>query len=148
MASGMTIGEVARRSGTPATTLRFYESERLLPAPERVGGRRRYDESVLTRLQIIGLCKAAGFSLDEVRLLLSDDRPGRPATRKLAHEKLAALDAQMATLRHARSIIEWAMACRCPSIDDCSCGIHTAPPPEVLAAGTPVSPSGPAPPRR
>lgn len=107
----LSIGRVAERSGVAATTLRFYEAEGLLSAPGRVGGRRRYDEGVFTRLEVIGLCKAAGFTLEEIRVLLSDDSPGRSASRTLAEAKLADVDAQMATLVRAREIIEWAMDC-------------------------------------
>ncbi|MGH3638717.1 MAG: MerR family transcriptional regulator [Mycobacterium sp.] len=116
------IGEVVERSGVAATTLRFYEQEGLLSTPDRVGGRRRYDESVLTRLEVIGHCKAAGFSLEEIHLLLTDNAPGRPASRSLAEAKLTDIDAQMTTLIRAREIIEWAMNCPCPSVDACDCG--------------------------
>jgi DNA-binding transcriptional MerR regulator len=85
-------------------------------------GRRRYEEAVLTRLEVIGLCKAAGFSLDEIRVLLTDDGPGRPASRALAEAKLTDIDTQMATLVLAREIIEWAMSCPCSSVDACDCG--------------------------
>lgn len=105
-----------------ATALRFYEDQGLLGVPARVGGRRRYDEGVLSRLEVIGLCKAAGFSLDEIRVLLTDDAQGRPASRSLAEAKLTDIDAQMATLVRAREIIEWAMLCPCPSVDACHCG--------------------------
>jgi DNA-binding transcriptional MerR regulator len=118
----LSIGDVADRSGVAATTLRFYEDEGLLSAPDRVGGRRRYDDAVLTRLEVIGLCKTAGFSLEEIRVLLTDDAPGRPASRSLAKAKLSEIDAQMARLVHAREIIEWATNCPCPSIDACDCG--------------------------
>ncbi len=119
---GLSIGEVARRSGVAATTLRFYEASGLLRPPTRVAGRRRYERSVMTRLEVIGLCKAAGFSLDEIRVLLTDDDPGRSASRSLAEAKLTDIDAQMATLRRAREIIEEAMNCPCASVDACVCG--------------------------
>jgi DNA-binding transcriptional MerR regulator len=118
----LSIGDVAERTGVAATTLRFYEDEGLLNTPDRVGGRRRYDEAVLVRLEVIGLCKAAGFSLEEIRVLLTDDTPGRPASRSLAEAKLTDIDAQMATLVRARGIIEWAMNCPCSSVDACDCG--------------------------
>lgn len=118
----LSIGDVANRSGVAATTLRFYEQEGLLITPDRIGGRRRYDEAVLSRLEVIGLCKAAGFTLDEIRLLLNDDAPGRHASRDLAEAKLADIDAQMATLARARGIIEWAMKCPCASVEACDCG--------------------------
>lgn len=122
----LTIGEVARESGVAATTLRYYEQIGLLPAPTRQGGQRRYDAAVLARLEVIRLCKSAGFALDEIQLLFADDAPGRPASRALAEAKLAEIDAQMAALARARDVIEWGMNCTCPSIDACTCGIHSA----------------------
>jgi DNA-binding transcriptional MerR regulator len=126
MAARLTIGEVAREAGVAATTLRYYEQIGLVPAPTRVGGQRRYDGSVLARLEVIRLCKSAGFALEEIQLLFADDAPGRPASRALAEAKLAEIDAQMASLARARAVIEWGMRCTCPSIDACTCGIHTA----------------------
>ncbi len=49
----MTIGEVARRSGLPSSTLRFYEKEKLICRLRRISGRRDYDEEVFTNLQLI-----------------------------------------------------------------------------------------------
>ncbi|WP_207546270.1 MerR family transcriptional regulator [Mycolicibacterium fortuitum] len=120
----LTIGEVTQRSGVAQTALRYYEQVGLLPAPQRVGGQRRYQESVLMRLHVIGLCKTAGFSLTEIGLLLKDDTPGRPMARELAQSKLVEIDAQLEALARARAIIEWGMRCICPSIELCTCGIH------------------------
>lgn len=122
----LTIGEVSRQAGIAATTLRYYEQIGLIPTPARQGGQRRYDSTVLTRLEVIRLCKSAGFALEEIQLLFADDAPGRPASRALAEAKLAEIDAQMASLARAREVIEWGMRCTCPSIDDCTCGIHRA----------------------
>ncbi|BBY00531.1 helix-turn-helix domain-containing protein [Mycobacterium seoulense] len=126
MAARLTIGEVARQAGVAATTLRYYEQIGLVPPPGRLGGQRRYDDSVLARLEVIRLCKSAGFALEEIQLLFADDAPGRPASRALAEAKLAEIDAQMESLARARAVIEWGMRCTCPSIDSCTCGIHTA----------------------
>lgn len=120
----LTIGEVARRAGVAQTTLRYYEQVGLLPAPDRVGGQRRYRESTLIRLEVIRACKAAGFTLDEIMALLGDDSPGKPVARALAEAKLGEIDEQMASLLRARQVIRWGMSCECPSIDDCTCGIH------------------------
>ncbi|MFN8563711.1 MAG: MerR family transcriptional regulator [Anaerolineae bacterium] len=62
----MTISEVARRVGVRTSTLRYYESIGLLPAPKRVSGRRRYDSAVLQRLEIIRTAQQAGFTLAEL----------------------------------------------------------------------------------
>ncbi|HEY1842559.1 MAG TPA: MerR family transcriptional regulator [Mycobacterium sp.] len=124
MATALTIGKVAQETGVAATTLRYYEQIGLVPVPVRVGGQRRYDDSVLARLEVIALCKAAGFALDEIAVLFADDAPGRPASRALAEAKLAEIDARMESLVQARAVIEWGMRCTCPSIDACTCGIH------------------------
>ncbi|MEM6107819.1 MerR family transcriptional regulator [Mycobacterium sp. 050272] len=122
----LTIGDVARETGVAATTLRYYEQIGLLPSPARLSGRRRYDDSILARLEVIRLCKSAGFTLEEIQLLFADDAPGRPASRALAQAKLAEIDDQIASLARARAVIEWGMSCTCPSIDACTCGIHPA----------------------
>jgi MerR family transcriptional regulator, redox-sensitive transcriptional activator SoxR len=128
MATTLTIGELARQTDVAATTLRYYERIGLVQSPGRVGGQRRYDESILGRLDVIRLCKAAGFALEEIVLLFADDAPGRPASRALAETKLVEIDARIAELQRAREIIEWGMRCTCPSIDDCTCGIHPVKP--------------------
>jgi MerR family transcriptional regulator, redox-sensitive transcriptional activator SoxR len=123
-----TIGEVSARTDVAATTLRYYEQIGLIPAPARVGGQRRYDGAVVDRLNVIRVCKTAGFSLDEILLLFADDAPGRPSTRALATAKLVEIDTKIAELHLARAIVEWGLQCTCPSIDACSCGIHPAKP--------------------
>ncbi|HEU0192012.1 MAG TPA: MerR family transcriptional regulator [Mycobacterium sp.] len=126
MSESLKIGDVARRTGVAATTLRYYEQIGLVAAQDRVAGQRRYDTAALARLEVIGLCKTAGFTLAEIQLLFADDAPGRPASRTLAEAKLAEIDAQMEALARARAVIEWGMQCTCPSIDTCTCGIHGA----------------------
>ena len=129
-----TIGEVSVRTDVAATTLRYYEQIGLIPAPARAGGQRRYDDAVIDRLNVIRLCKTAGFSLDEIQLLFTDDAPGRPASRALAETKLAEIDAKISELHLARAIVEWGIQCTCPSIDACSCGIHPVKPWEARPA--------------
>lgn len=124
MAALLSIGEVAHRTGVAQTTLRYYEQVGLLPAPDRVGGRRRYQESILTRLEVIRACKVAGFALHEITALLGDDAAGKPVARALAELKLAEIDAQMAALVRAKKVIQWGMSCECPTIGECTCGIH------------------------
>lgn len=60
------IAEVARRSGTAASALRFYEEKGLIVSVGRRGLRRLFEEGVLERLALIALGRAAGFSLDEI----------------------------------------------------------------------------------
>jgi DNA-binding transcriptional MerR regulator len=70
------IAEVAQRSGVPASTLRFYEERGLIASAGRRGLRRLFDPAVFERLALIGLGRAAGFTLDEMaRMFAADGRP-------------------------------------------------------------------------
>ena len=76
----MDITEVTRRSGLPASTLRFYEQKGLIRSIGRRGLRRLFDPSVVERLALIALGRSAGFSLDEMaRMFGPNGRPRRVA---------------------------------------------------------------------
>lgn len=63
---------MARRSGVPAKTLRYYEDIRLLDAPNRSeSGYRKYDEGILARLAFIRSAQAIGLSLGEIRSIVA-----------------------------------------------------------------------------
>lgn len=68
----MRIGELAKLSELPTSTIRFYEQKGLLPKAERsAGGYRQYDNAALDRLQIIKFAQSVGFSLDELPKIFS-----------------------------------------------------------------------------
>ena len=67
-----TVGEMAKMLGVPASTLRYYDKERLLPFVGRsAGGIRMFRESDLEWLRIIGCMKKAGMSIRDIWLELS-----------------------------------------------------------------------------
>lgn len=74
----MRIGELARRADCPVDTVRYYEKERLLPAPRRSGANyREYGPGHLERLAFIRRCRALDMSLPEIRALIAAiERPG------------------------------------------------------------------------
>lgn len=118
----MTIGELAAASSIPETSLRFYERRGLIDPPERVGGKRRYDPSILVRLMVIRFCRVAGLSLDEIAVVLDDDSPGRSATKAIAARRMDEIDGHLAELRLAHRMMAAAHACTCPSVERCACG--------------------------
>jgi DNA-binding transcriptional MerR regulator len=103
----MDIAEVARRSGIPASALRYYEGKGLIASTGREGLRRTFADSVLDRLSLIALGQAAGFSLDEIRGMFSADGRAnidRAALRARAEEidgTIKRLQALSNGLRHA-----------------------------------------------
>jgi len=115
------IGELARRAGLRPSAIRYYEEIGLLPAPERVAGRRRYGDHVLQRLSVIAAAQRAGLSLDEVRELLDADDQGAVSERlqELARRKLPEVEALIERAGLVRSWLEAAANCRCPSLDAC-----------------------------
>jgi|SRR5947209_6848444 len=116
----LAIGDVARRSGIPSSTIRYYEQIGLLPAPARASGRRRYKSEVLTQLAMIKLARDAGFSLDEIKLLLAEPDPSRERWQQLSEDKLRQLDADIVRLRAMRKLLEQARACGCLELSECA----------------------------
>ena len=69
---GLQIGEIVRRTGLTADTLRFYEERGVLPPAGRSeGGFRLFAPDTPERLAFVGRAKALGFSLDDIVELLS-----------------------------------------------------------------------------
>ena len=117
----MRIGEAARRAGVKTSLLRYYEDIGLLPAPERLSGQRRYDQTVLRRLAVIDVAQRAGMSLDEIRLLVEHgNEPMSGQLRELATRKLPEVDALIERARRVRTWLEAATGCDCETIDECA----------------------------
>ena len=119
---GMSIGEVARLSGVAPSAIRYYESLQLLPEPARSGGKRRYDASILDWLALIALAREAGFTMAEIRQLVTGFAPGTaPAKRwqALATRKLAEIEAAVARAERMRAVLQLALACGCLRLEDC-----------------------------
>ena len=114
----MDIGTVAKRSGLPASALRFYEEKGLISSTGRHGLRRRFDPGVLERLALIALGRAAGFSLDEIARMFAPD--GRPRIdRQALAAKADELDRTIEKLRAMSNGLRHAAACRAPSHMEC-----------------------------
>lgn len=112
------ISAVARRSGVPASTLRFYEEKGLIRSLGRIGLRRVFDARVLERLALISLGRAAGFSLEEMAGMFgADDRPR--IDKRLLEAKARELDRSIRQLSAIREGLRHAAACRAPSHLEC-----------------------------
>ena len=114
----MDIAEVARRSGVPASTVRFYEEKGLVTSIGRRGLRRVFSSSILERLALIAVGRASGFSLDEIALMFAPD--GRPRIdRQMLVAKATELDRTIRKLTQMRDSLRHAAACRAPSHMEC-----------------------------
>ncbi len=112
------ITEIARRSGLPASTIRFYEEKGLVAYIGRRGLRRLFDPGVLERLALIALGRAAGFSLDEIALMFAAN--GRPRiNRRMLAAKADELDRTIRELTAMRDSLRHAAACPAQNHMEC-----------------------------
>ncbi len=118
----MTIGELSEQSGVPASTLRYWEQNKVLPKAMRVSGQRRYSPETKNLIAVLRLAKACGFSLPEMRQLVHGFRPETPASERWRasareHEKI--LEQQIAQLNAMRQLLKCAQQCRCADLNEC-----------------------------
>jgi DNA-binding transcriptional MerR regulator len=111
------IGEVAQRSGMTPSTLRFYELQGLIESVERKGLRRQYRPNALQTLAVVAICREAGFSLTEIKALLST-RGGR-GWKALVEQKRDELRSRARHLTTVATQLDHALGCPSPNVFDC-----------------------------
>jgi len=120
----LAVSEVARRSGSAASALRFYEREGLLSATRTSGGQRRYQRSVLRRLAFIRAARNVGLSLEEIAAALATLPDGRNPTKadwtRLSHVWRRRLDDQITALTALRDGLASCIGCGCLSLKHCA----------------------------
>ncbi len=106
-----TVGEMAQMMGVPASTLRYYDKEGLLPFVERSeGGIRRFRESDFEWLRVIGCMKKAGMSIKDIRryvemAIAGDDTIGLRLEMFRRHREV--LRAKMRELEHIMNMVDY-----------------------------------------
>ena len=102
----MKIGELAERTTVPTKTIRFWESEGLLPEPERTAsGYRDYDRTAVDRIGFIRQAQTAGLTLTQIRQILEVADGGDPPCEHVAvavADRLAEVDARIKELQAMR----------------------------------------------
>jgi DNA-binding transcriptional MerR regulator len=101
MTTMLTIGQLARRSGVPVRTIRFWSDEGVLPETDRsTGNYRRYDARAVARLDLVRTLRELGLGLDDVRLVLERRR----SVQEVAAAHVRAIDDRIRSLRTQRAI--------------------------------------------
>ena len=123
----LTRGRLAKSSGVHPETIRYYEQNGLLPIPARSESNYRlFDHDNVDRVHFIKKAQSVGFSLDEIRLLLSlkyaEDATCEPV-RLLAEEKITELDKKIQALHVMKALLE-GLVDACPGGDE---GIEECP---------------------
>ena len=124
MPDGLSIGEVAVRSGVATSALRFYEAQGLLASQRTSGNQRRYERAVLRRVALIRAGRAAGIPLERIRSALdtlpAERTPNRRDWERLSRAWRSDLDEQIAMLHAVRDRLTTCIGCGCLSIDACT----------------------------
>jgi DNA-binding transcriptional MerR regulator len=114
----MDIAEVAKKSGLPASALRYYEEKGLIASVGRQGLRRTFAPGVLDQLALISLGQAAGFSLDDIGAMFSPDGQASIDRASLS-AKADELDKTIKRLKAMRNGLRHAAVCPAPSHAEC-----------------------------
>ena len=119
----LTVGEVAKRSGVPVSTVHFYESKGLIQSTRTHGNQRRFHSVVLRYIAIIKVAQSTGIPLQEIQ-----DALGRfPANSALTSEQWkemstqwrVSLDKRIRQLTRLRNELDNCIGCGCLSLSDC-----------------------------
>lgn len=114
----MDISQVAKRTGVPASALRYYEKLGLITSLGRQGARRVFAPSVVQQLALISLGQAAGLSLDDIRVMFTPSGELQ-IDRALLSAKADEIDALIKRLRAMSRGLRHAAACPAPSHAEC-----------------------------
>ena len=121
--STLSVGEVARRSAVPVSTLHFYEAKGLISSQRSAGNQRRYARDVLRRVAFIRVAQRVGISLADIDEALAglpqDVAPSRSDWARLSARWRRRLDERIEQLERLRDTLDDCIGCGCLSIDRC-----------------------------
>lgn len=119
----LTVGDVARRSGVPVSTVHFYEAKGLIAGWRTEGNQRRYHRAVLRRIAIIKIAQRAGIPLavinDALADLPHDHVPNAHDWRRFTDAWKDMLEERIISLMQLRDQIASCIGCGCLSLEEC-----------------------------
>ncbi|MFD0968516.1 redox-sensitive transcriptional activator SoxR [Plantactinospora endophytica] len=122
-AEELTIGELAERSGVPASALRFYERQGLIGSRRTSGNQRRYHRSTLRKVAFIRASQSVGIPLSVIGEVLGflpeNVAPTREFWLRAAECWNAELNGRIARLERMRDLFTECVGCGCLSFEQC-----------------------------
>lgn len=110
--------QVAKLTGLPASTLRYYEEKGLIHSVGRRGLRRLFEPNVIEQLDFISLARMARFPLEEIASMFSNSGSYQ-VDRKLLKKKASTLDNEIKRLQVIRDSLIHASECPAPNHSEC-----------------------------
>ena len=133
---GLTIGDLAARTGLAVSAIRFYETHGIVRPLRNAGGHRRYGRSDIRRLSFAMIAQRLGFPLAaiaaELSVLPADRAPSREDWSRIAAGFRSRIDTRIAALETLRDRLDSCIGCGCLSLE--TCGLHN-PGDRAAAAG-------------
>lgn len=123
-AQGLTIGDLAARTGLAVSAIRFYADQGIVHPVRNAGGHRRFGRPDIRRLSFAMVAQRLGFSLAEIAAEL-DHLPDHKAPSKADWGRVSArmrdrIDARIASLEGLRDRLDGCIGCGCLSLDSCA----------------------------
>ena len=119
----LTIGEVAQRTGTNVSALRFYEEKGLLEPWRSRGGQRRFLRADIRRVSFILIAQQMGLSIADIAKELARLPHGRTPSAKdwavISSAIRGRIDAQIVMLERTRDTLDECIGCGCLSLERC-----------------------------
>jgi MerR family redox-sensitive transcriptional activator SoxR len=119
----LAVGEIAKRSGLPVSTIHFWDSKGLIRSERSEGNQRRFARSELRRIAVIKIGQRAGISLGEIREVLDTLPADRAVTARswaaLSNRWKRNLDDRIARLTALRDRLGQCIGCGCLSLNKC-----------------------------
>lgn len=121
---GLTIGDLAARTGLAVSAIRFYETHGIVAPLRNAGGHRRYDRADIRRLSFVMIAQKLGFPLaqlaEHLASLPSHHAPNRDDWTRIATGFKSQIDARIAALIQLRDTLDGCIGCGCLSLDRCA----------------------------
>ena len=121
---GLTIGDLARRTGLAVSAIRFYETHGIVAPLRNAGGHRRYGRADIRRLSFAMAAQRLGLSLKRISGAMAglpaDRAPSKADWSRLSVELRADIDARIAALELLRDRLDGCIGCGCLSLETCA----------------------------
>ncbi|MEO0607593.1 MAG: redox-sensitive transcriptional activator SoxR [Pseudomonadota bacterium] len=123
MKHGLSIGDLAVRTGLSVSAIRFYERKGLISPDRNQGNQRRYEGSDIRRLSFILIAQQIGLSMDQIKDVMASLPDGRTPTKadwaKISSKFRKTLDQRIALMQRMRDNLDGCIGCGCLSLKVC-----------------------------
>ncbi len=124
MSQGLTIGDLADRTGLAVSAIRFYETHGIVHPVRNAGGHRRYARADIRRLSFVMAAQKLGFALSDIAAHMTH-LPAHKAPTKADWTRISRLmkrdiDARITALETLRDTLDGCIGCGCLSLKSCA----------------------------